>query len=111
LSRESRSPGEVFSALPNTVNTPELHIKMDEGENFRLVEELVERARFPGARLSTIDGLRVDFDDGFGLIRPSNTTPVVVLRFEADNADALARIQQQFRELIDSIRPGLSLPF
>jgi phosphomannomutase/phosphoglucomutase len=111
LSRESRSPSEVFAALPNTVNTPELHIKMAEGENFKLVESLVERARFPGARLSTIDGLRVDFDDGFGLVRASNTTPVVVLRFEADNAEALERIQQQFRELIDRIRPGLSLPF
>jgi phosphomannomutase/phosphoglucomutase len=111
LSRESRSPGEVFAALPDTVNTPELHIKMDEGEHFKLVEELIEHARFSGARLSTIDGLRVDFDDGFGLVRPSNTTPVVVLRFEADDAAALERIQQQFRELIDSIRPGLSLPF
>jgi phosphomannomutase/phosphoglucomutase len=111
LSREPATPAEVFAALPNTVNTPELHIKMDEGEHFKLVEELVKRARFPGARLSTIDGLRVDFEDGFGLIRPSNTTPVVVLRFEADNAAALERIQQQFRELIDSIRPGLSLPF
>ncbi|MHB8454591.1 MAG: phosphomannomutase/phosphoglucomutase [Acidiferrobacterales bacterium] len=111
LSRDSRAPAEIFSSLPNTLNTPELHIKFGEGEHFALIKKLVGRAHFPGARVTTLDGLRVDFPDGFGLVRASNTTPVLVLRFEADNAAALARIQDQFRALLEEVRPGLSLPF
>jgi phosphomannomutase/phosphoglucomutase len=111
LSRDARTATEVFADLPNTVNTPELQIKTAEGEHFALVQELVDKADFPGARVSTIDGLRVDFDDGFGLVRPSNTTPVVVLRFEGDTPQALDRIQDRFRELLHRVRPGLDLPF
>jgi phosphomannomutase/phosphoglucomutase len=111
LSRDERCATEVFADLPNTVNTPELQIKTAEGEHFTLVRELVDNADFPGARVSTIDGLRVDFDDGFGLVRPSNTTPVVVLRFEGDSSEALERIQALFRDLLKRVRPGLELPF
>jgi len=75
------------------------------------VEKLLAAAHFPDAQVSTLDGLRVDFDDGFGLARASNTTPVLVLRFEADSAAGLARIQNQFRELILGVRPGTVLPF
>jgi len=111
LSRDTRPTREIFAALPNTVNTPELNLKFPEGEHFTVIRELVERARFPDAKLTTIDGLRADFADGFGLVRASNTTPVLVLRFEADNQAALERIQNRFRELILSVRPGITLPF
>jgi phosphomannomutase/phosphoglucomutase len=111
LSRDTRAPREVFAALPNTVNTPELHLKFAEGEHYAIIKELVAKADFPDARVTTIDGLRADFADGFGLVRASNTTPVLVFRFEGDNAQALDRIQQRFRELVRSARPGISLPF
>jgi len=111
LSRDDRNPEQVFADLPDTVNTPELQLKMTEGEHHKLIKELVAAASFPDARVSTIDGLRVDFADGFGLVRASNTTPVLVLRFEADSSAALERIQQRFRDLIEHTRPGLELPF
>jgi len=111
LSKQNRSPQEIFDELPDSINTPELHIHMEEGEHYRLMEELRDNARFPDGEVSKIDGLRVDFADGFGLVRPSNTTPLLVLRFEADNETALKRIQDQFRSLIDSTRPGIAVPF
>jgi len=111
LARDARSPREVFGALPNTVNTPELNIKFAEGEHYAVMKELQQAAQFADARVTTIDGLRADFADGFGLVRPSNTTPVLVLRFEGDNEAALHRIQQRFRALLEAVRPGLALPF
>jgi phosphomannomutase/phosphoglucomutase len=110
----SRSPdaSAVLKALPDSVSTPELNLTMAEGEPFRLVDALKRDAKFAGAReLITIDGLRVEYADGFGLARPSNTTPVVVLRFEADNDAALARIQADFRHAIGVVWPGARLPF
>ncbi|MCB1917062.1 MAG: phosphomannomutase/phosphoglucomutase [Rhodocyclaceae bacterium] len=105
-------PGSVLKALPDAVSTPELNIKMNEGEPFELVRRLKEQARFEGAReLITIDGVRAEYADGFGLARPSNTTPVVVLRFEADSDAAIGRIQQAFRDAILTVWPGLELPF
>ena len=111
LSRDPRPTQQIFSSLPNTVNTPELNLKFAEGEHFTVIKELVKRAHFTDAKLTTIDGLRADFSDGFGLVRASNTTPVLVLRFEGDNKEALERIQGRFRELIHSVRPGMALPF
>lgn len=111
LSRDSRSTAEIFRSLPNTVNTPELQLKMKEGEHYALIKELVARASFPDAKVSTIDGLRADFPDGFGLVRASNTTPILVFRFEGDNATALERIQSRFRELLRANRPDAVLPF
>ncbi|MGA1677462.1 MAG: phosphomannomutase/phosphoglucomutase [Pseudomonadales bacterium] len=103
---------EVLKALPNAVSTPELNIQMREGEPFELVRRLREQAHFAEAReVITLDGVRVEFSDGFGLARPSNTTPVVVLRFEADDAVGLARIQQEFRRAITAVWPGVELPF
>ncbi len=102
----------ALDGLPDTVNTPELHIRMQEGEPHRLVERLRASARFEGAReVITLDGLRVEYADGFGLMRASNTTPVVVLRFEGDDAAALARIQEDFRRVLLAADPGLRLPF
>lgn len=101
-----------LKALPNSPSTPELNIKMAEGEPFTLIDKLKAEGQFPGAdEIITIDGVRVEYPDGFGLARPSNTTPVVVLRFEADNADALARIQAAFRTALSAIWPGIQLPF
>jgi len=102
----------TLHGLPDTVNTPELQIKMAEGEHYALMERLQKTAEFPGAeQVITLDGLRVEYPDGFGLARPSNTTPVIVLRFEGDNAAALARIQDQFRRVILAAAPALELPF
>ena len=111
LSQDPRPPADIYAALPNTVNTPELQIKFTEGEHYKAIKELVQAATFADAKITTIDGLRADFNDGFGLVRASNTTPVLVLRFEGETQAALQRIQQQFRELIDRVRPGLTLPF
>jgi phosphomannomutase/phosphoglucomutase len=111
LSRTA-DPSATLNALPNSASTPELHLKMAEGENFALIERLQRDAKFDGARdIITIDGLRVEYDDGFGLARPSNTTPVVVLRFEADTSAALARIQSDFRRVLLAARPDAQLPF
>ena len=102
----------VLKGLPDAVSTPELNIKMNEGEPFALVDKLKAEARFEGAEsILTIDGVRVEYADGFGLARPSNTTPVVVLRFEADNEAAIARIQADFRRAIEAVWPGVQLPF
>jgi phosphomannomutase/phosphoglucomutase len=111
LSRE-RDPSALLNALPNAVNTPELHVKTAEGENFALVERLQREAKFDNPReVITIDGVRVEYADGFGLARASNTTPVLVLRFEADNESALARIQADFRRVLLAIKPDAKLPF
>jgi phosphomannomutase/phosphoglucomutase len=111
LSGDPRDTTEVFAELPDSVNTPELNVTLEEGENFRFIERLKGIAEFPEARVTDIDGLRVDFMDGFGLVRASNTTPALVIRFEADNEAALARIQAQFRELLSRVKAGMSLPF
>ena len=96
LSRE-HDPSAVLDALPTSFSTPELNVKCAEGEPHAVVERLRERALFPGAReVITIDGLRADCDDGFGLIRASNTTPVLVLRFEGHTQEALHRIEGHF---------------
>jgi phosphomannomutase/phosphoglucomutase len=111
LARDPRPPQEIFASLPNTVNTPELNLKFPEGEHYRFMEKLLKLASFPDAKITTIDGLRADFADGFGLVRASNTTPVLVFRFEADNQTALTRIQQQFRALVLATKPDAQLPF
>jgi phosphomannomutase / phosphoglucomutase len=111
LSREP-DPDCVLDSLPQAVSTPELHIQLAEGENYALMDKLRAGARFDGAQeIITIDGLRVEYADGFGLARPSNTTPVIVLRFEADDASALRRIQDDFRRALLAAKPGVALPF
>ena len=115
LAADHRTPGAVFAALPDTVNTPELRLEMKEGEPHALVAELVAAVgrdgRFDDAVVSHLDGLRVDFQNGFGLIRASNTTPAVIMRFEADTQRQLETIQSRFRELLQSVRKDLGLPF
>lgn len=111
LAKQDLSPQAIFDALPNSINTPELRMEFAEGEHYRFMEELQATAKFDDASVSTIDGLRVDYSDGFGLVRPSNTTPILVLRFEADSDAALARIQGDFAQAILGVDPQASLPF
>jgi len=108
---EERSPQQVFATLPKGVSTPELKIPMREGEHYAFIEKFRARAAFDGARLTTIDGIRADWPDGWGLVRASNTTPVLVLRFDADNAAALKRIQDVFRAQLLALDSSLPLPF
>jgi len=111
LSRE-KDPSAVLNALPDSIATPELQLKTAEGENFALIDKLQKEAKFPGAdNIITIDGLRVEYPDGFGLMRSSNTTPVIVLRFEANTDEAIKRIQQAFREVLLKVKPDAALPF
>ncbi len=111
LAKTDDSADTVFSAIPDTVNTPELKLEMNEGEHYELIAELVAAADFPDGKICDIDGIRVDFDDGFGLARASNTTPTVVMRFEGANESALKRIQDAFRRQLIALRPRLALPF
>ena len=106
-----KSPTQVFSKLPAGVSTPELRVDMKEGEQVTLVAKLVKAEGFANGKRTTIDGLRVDFADGWGLVRASNTTPSLVMRFEGDNEEALARIQGEFKKAVIALDPNLKLPF
>ncbi|HEU0306834.1 MAG TPA: phosphomannomutase/phosphoglucomutase [Lysobacter sp.] len=111
LSVQPDTPSATLAALPDGVSTAEIKVDAPDGDPHSFVERFRNAARFEGARLSTIDGLRVDFPDGWGLVRASNTTPVLVMRFDADNAPALARIQAAFREQLLALKSDLALPF
>ena len=108
---EGRTPQQIFDSLPKGVSTPELKIPMVEGEHYRFIEKFKEKSSFEGARVTTLDGVRADWPDGWGLVRASNTTPVLVLRFDAENDAALLRIQYAFRKQLLGLDPKLSLPF
>jgi len=111
LSR-SANPSAVLEALPQGVSTPELKLEMSEGEPHALIKRLQTEGVFAGAtEVLKIDGLRADYPDGFGLARASNTTPVVVLRFEGDTPEALVRIQDAFRKQLLALAPHVTLPF
>jgi phosphomannomutase/phosphoglucomutase len=111
LSKE-KDPNAALKALPDSVATPELNVKLSEGEPHRLIAMLQASAEFPGAAdVIKLDGVRVEYPDGFGLARASNTTPVIVLRFEADNAPALERIKGEFRRVLTAAKPDAELPF
>ena len=108
---DERTPEAIFATCPKGVSTPELKIEMKEGEHYQFIEKFRQSASFGDAALTTIDGVRADWPDGWGLVRPSNTTPILVLRFDADNDAALKRIQQVFREQLHAVDPALKLPF
>ncbi|MCG5538118.1 phosphomannomutase/phosphoglucomutase [Halorhodospira sp. 9622] len=112
VAADGRPSAEVFAELPEGVSTPELKVHIQEGEQAELMDALVAegRQRFTEATIHTIDGIRVEWPDGWGLIRASNTTPVLVVRFEANDADGLARIREAFEALLASVRPGLAIP-
>ncbi len=105
------SPEQVFASLPGGVATPELRIDMPESRHAEFMQQLKQADAFPDATVTDIDGLRVDFADSWGLVRPSNTTPSIVLRFEGDDAQALEAIQGRFRELLHAVDSSLTLPF
>ena len=111
LAADERDPQEVLSSLPDSISTPELKLQMQEGENHAFVAEMQEKARFSDARITTIDGVRADFVDGWGLVRASNTTPILVLRFEGDTEESLQRIKDTFRQQMLAINPDLKMPF
>jgi phosphomannomutase/phosphoglucomutase len=111
LSKTS-NPSEKLNNLPNALCTPELHIHTKEGENYDLMALLSNTAHFTDAlEIIKLDGLRVEYLHGFGLARPSNTTPAIVLRFEADCETTLELIKQDFRRIFLHAAPHLNLPF
>lgn len=111
LDTENRPAIEVFNELPNSISTPELKCHTKEGENYAFMEKFQKTAKFPDAHLTTIDGIRADFANGWGLIRCSNTTPCLVLRFDADTQEDLDMIKEEFREQILAVDDSLKLPF
>lgn len=108
---DERTPEQIFATCPKGVSTPELKLPMAEGEPYRFMETFHDAASFGDATLVTIDGVRADWNDGWGLVRASHTTPCLVLRFDADSESALERIKQVFREQMLRVEPGLTLPF
>jgi len=112
LSLDPRTTAEVFAELPKLPSTPELFMDMPEGNHHELVQKIISLADFKrSAKLITIDGLRAEFENGWGLVRPSNTIPAVTFRFEAVNDIGLREIQEEFRQLLKSIDPNLKAPF
>lgn len=111
LAASSEDADELFGALPKSVSTPELKVAVAEGEQYTFIQNFVAQAKFEGARISTIDGLRADWSDGWGLVRASNTTPILVLRFDAKDNEALTRVKDVFREQMLAVDSSLTLPF
>ncbi|WP_296246552.1 phosphomannomutase/phosphoglucomutase [Pseudomonas sp. UBA4194] len=111
LSQEKHSAEALFAAFADDISTPELNIPVTEDNKFSIIDALHHGAQWGEAKLTTIDGVRVDYPRGWGLVRASNTTPVLVLRFEAEDAEELARIQGVFRTQLLKVVPDLQLPF
>jgi len=111
LSKRNQPSSEIFAELPDSINTPELQIMFEEGEHYRFMDQFRQQANFENADILTIDGMRVNYPDGWGLIRPSNTTPCLVLRFEANSEAALEEIKTKFRQEILKQDSSLELPF
>jgi len=112
VAHEHEDIDTLFAAIPNSLITPELKVAVAENEKFQLMQQLIDSANFADAKeVNMIDGLRVSFADGWGLVRPSNTSPYLILRFEAISENNLRNIQALFREWIFSVRPDLALPF
>ncbi|UCE89222.1 MAG: phosphomannomutase/phosphoglucomutase, partial [Pseudomonadota bacterium] len=111
LANDLRAPRVVFAGLPDAANTPELRVDLPEGEHFRFMEQLMDKVEFADASVIMIDGIRADWADGWGLVRASNTTPSLILRFEGKDDEALKKVQNRFRKLLLEIDPALNLPF
>lgn len=111
LSQHDESSSELFESLPDSVNTPELNINFNEGEHYKFMEKFIAQSNFENAETVTIDGIRVNYAEGWGLIRPSNTTPCLVLRFEANDKDTLDDIQNTFKKQLLAVDSSLTLPF
>jgi phosphomannomutase/phosphoglucomutase len=111
IAADGRDADEIFDEMPQGVSTPEIKIPMAEGDHYRYIEKFRDRARFEGARITAIDGVRADWSDGWGLVRCSNTAAALALRFDAIDGDALARIQGVFKAQLLAVDPKLALPF
>ncbi len=111
LSRHPEPASVCFAMLPNSINTPEINIAIPDEKKFIFIEQLKKQLDMPDAKLITIDGLRVEFVAGWGLVRASNTTPNLVLRFEAETQAELLRIQVLFKQAMQKIEPNLVFPF
>jgi phosphomannomutase/phosphoglucomutase len=112
LSLDPRSSEEIFAALPRGIATPELTLALDEGEPARIMESVIRHAgELEGAELILIDGLRAEFESGWGLVRASNTQPMLTFRFEGADEAILEAIQSRFRQLLERAAPGIASPF
>jgi len=111
LSKEKSTAEELFQTFPNDISTPEINIHVTEESKFSIIDALHDAQWGEGANLTTIDGVRVDYAKGWGLVRASNTTPVLVLRFEADTEAELQRIKDVFHVQLKRVAPDLQLPF
>ncbi len=111
LDNQNRPAQEIFDELPDSVSTPELKCHTEEGENYAFMEKFQKAAVFPDANVTSIDGIRADFVNGWGLVRCSNTTPCLVFRFDADDEEALSQIKEEFRTQINQVDDSLDLPF
>ncbi len=112
MSNTDRSMSDIFGEIPDRINTPELQVSLErDGAQHDFIEAFVKNAKFDDAKLTTIDGLRADFKDGWGLVRASNTTPSLVIRFEADTEEALKRIQGEFRATMQITDSSIKPPF
>jgi phosphomannomutase/phosphoglucomutase len=111
IAKQNHPVSSLFHYFPETISTPEINVSMSDAEKFKFIEKLQKNANFPGAEINTIDGLRVSFKNGWGLVRCSNTTPCLVLRFEADDVEALTVIKDQFKREMRKIDAELVLEF
>lgn len=110
FTNSTQTPTELFAELPNGVSTPELRLPLAEDQHAGFMAKLIEKMSVPGVEVSNIDGLRIEYEDGWGLARPSNTSPNIILRFEGEDEQALERIKSEFRDVIQKIVP-VDLPF
>jgi phosphomannomutase/phosphoglucomutase len=111
VSQHDEASSAIFERLPDSINTPELQVNFSEGEHYKFMEKFIAQSSFEDAEMITIDGIRVNYANGWGLVRPSNTTPCLVLRFEANDEDTLKKIQNIFREQMLAVDSSLDLPF
>ena len=111
VSQHDEASSAIFEKLPDSINTPELQVNFEEGEHYKFMEKFIAQSSFEDAEMVTIDGIRVNYANGWGLVRPSNTTPCLVLRFEANDEDTLNEIQNTFREKMLAVDSSLTLPF
>ena len=111
VSQHDEPSSVIFEKLPDSINTPELQVNFEEGEHYHFMDKFIAQSSFENAEMVTIDGIRVNYADGWGLVRPSNTTPCLVLRFEANDEATLKKIQNIFREQMLAVDDSLNLPF
>ncbi len=111
LSLDYRTSAEVFAELPESLSTPEFSLRLEEGRAQKVMQQIDQISDLPGARIVKIDGMRAEFERGWGLVRASNTIPALLFRFEAETEDDLKQVQSQFREILKKVDPQLEAPF